>query len=72
MRSLPRLSIGRLMGFIALFAVEMALFQRVLVHLFVATNHHGPRFDESGSILPSSGGCPDPWAIESSACSGAG
>jgi hypothetical protein len=30
MRSLPRLSIGRLMGFIALFAVEMALFQRLL------------------------------------------
>ncbi len=30
MPSLPRLSIGRLMGFIALFAVEMALFQRVL------------------------------------------
>jgi hypothetical protein len=31
MRSLPRISIARLMGFIALFAVEMALFQRVLV-----------------------------------------
>jgi hypothetical protein len=30
MRSLRRFSIGRLMGFIALFAVEMALFQRVL------------------------------------------
>jgi hypothetical protein len=30
MRSLPRFSIGRLMAFIALFAVEMALFQRVL------------------------------------------
>ena len=31
MRSTPRFSIGRLMGFIALFAVEMALFQRVLL-----------------------------------------
>jgi hypothetical protein len=30
MRSIPRLSIGRLMGLIALFAVELALFQRVL------------------------------------------
>ncbi len=30
MRSLPRMSIGRLMGFIALFAVEMALLERLL------------------------------------------
>ena len=33
MRSLPRLSIGRLMGFIALFAVEMALLQRLLLKI---------------------------------------
>ena len=35
MPSLPRISIARMMGIIALFAVEMAAFQRVLVIVLV-------------------------------------